>query len=102
MTSALAVVVLVTAAARANVGPPSSGGQLVGEPAGLRDVHITRETLTIDLRPLADGRRALVEAVYQIDNRGPERTLDLLFINGTPATAFDVRLDDRPVSSTSA
>jgi hypothetical protein len=101
-SAVLALVVLVTPVARANVGPPSSGGQLVAEPAGLRDVHITRETLTIDLRPLADGQPGHVQAVYHLDNRGPERTLDLLFISGTPATAFDVRLNDQPVPSASA
>jgi len=37
---------LASTAARANVGPPSSGGQLVAEPVGvLRDVAITREAL---------------------------------------------------------
>jgi len=38
---------------RANLGPPWSGGQIVAEPVGIKDVEITRESLTIDLRPLA-------------------------------------------------
>src|SRR5262245_46818855 len=93
----LALLVLVVPLARAGNGPPSSGGQLVAEPAGLRDIPIAGETLTIDLRPLAEGQPAHVAAVYHLDNDGPERTLELLFANGTSATAFDVRLDDHPV-----
>jgi hypothetical protein len=98
----LAVLVLVAPLARAAVGPPSSGGQLVAEPAGLRDVDVAGETLTIDLRPLATGESAHVAAVYRLDNLGPERTLELLFANGTSATAFDVRLDDHPVPTAPA
>jgi hypothetical protein len=95
--STLAVFALVAPLARAAVGPPSSGGQLVAEPVGLSGVHVADETLTIDLRPLAVGESAHVAAVYRLDNEGPERTLDLLFANGNPSTAFDVRLDDHPV-----
>src|SRR5262245_36260350 len=98
----LAVLFLVAPLARANVGQLSSGGQLVAEPAGLHDVHIAGETLTIDLRPLVQGQAAHVTAVYRLNNPGPERTLDLLFANGKSDTAFDVRLDDHPVPTAPA
>jgi hypothetical protein len=41
----------------ANVGPHSSGGQLVAEPMGVAEIAIVRETLAIDLRPLAAAHR---------------------------------------------
>src|SRR4051812_16412706 len=101
MVGRVAVIVGLVCATplRANVGPPSSGGQVVREPGGLDQVTITRETLTIDLRPLADARPARVEAVYRLDNTGSERTLDLRFLAGSPADGFEVRLDDSIVPS---
>jgi hypothetical protein len=92
---------LASTAARANVGPPSSGGQLVAEPVGvLRDVAITREALTIDLRPLAGNGLARVEAVYHLYNRGDRKTIDLIFASGADDVAdFEVRLDDRRLAS---
>jgi len=89
--------------ARANVGPPSSGGQVVAEPVGIKDVEITRESLTIDLRPLATNGLAQVEAVYQLHNHGAEKKLDLLFASGSAVVAdFQVWLGDQPVASAPA
>src|SRR2546423_13451981 len=94
----LLVGLVLPSLAFANVGPPSWGGQVVAEPTGLKDVAVTHETLTIDLRPLADGKPVFVEAVYQLDQRGTERTLDLVFASGSERlTDFQVWLDDRAV-----
>jgi hypothetical protein len=98
-----AVALLVfTAPLRANVGPPSVLGQVVREPTGLEQVTITRETLTIDLGPLADGGPARVHVLYKIDNAGTARTLDLRFLGGSPMSAFEVLLDDEVVPSAPA
>ena len=94
---------LLAGRAMANVGPPSWGGQLVAEPTGLENVLITRETLAIDLRPLAQGEPAHVEAVYQLDNHGSQRKLDLVFASGSAlVTDFQVWLADQSVPSTPA
>ena len=91
---------LMPAAAIANVGPPSRGGHAVGDPAGIVDVDIIRETLTIDLKPLAHGGLAEVEAIYRLNNRGSTRTLDLLFASGSARTAdFRVFLGDQQIAS---
>jgi len=90
---------LVPAVVRANVGPPSSGGHVVAEPVGIEGVAITRETLTIDLRPLAANGLAQVEAVYHLQNHGPEKKLDLLFASGSASVAdFQVWLGRQPVT----
>ncbi|HKB05554.1 MAG TPA: hypothetical protein VKD90_25240 [Gemmataceae bacterium] len=100
---AVAALLAFPAVIRANVGPPASGGQLTAEPVGIKDVAIERETLSIDLRPLAERGRAKVEAVYHLYNHGAERTLDLLFASGSADVAdFRVWLDDRPVASAPA
>ncbi|HEY0077991.1 MAG TPA: hypothetical protein VGB73_05045 [Pyrinomonadaceae bacterium] len=70
---------------RANMAAPqpeSRAGDRVVEPAGdLKSVHIERETLTVDLRPLAEGRPAVVEAIYRVRSDGAEtQTLNLLFL----------------------
>jgi hypothetical protein len=73
-------------------------GDLAADPQGLKGVAITREKLTIDLRPLADLQPAEVEAVYQLYNHGPERKLDLLFVSGTPGmSGFEVRFNEKPL-----
>jgi hypothetical protein len=82
-----------------NAGPSWHEGDPVGEPApSLASVFIERETLSIDLRPLARGGRALVEAAYLLRNDGEGRTLDLVFLAAALAgSGGAVRLDDRPV-----
>ncbi len=62
-----------------NMGVPYWGGQLAAEPTGLEAVAILRETLTIDLRGLANDEPAQVEAIYQLDNQGAAQTVNLLF-----------------------
>lgn len=84
----------------ANVGPPSWGGQLVTEPGGVSDIDVVHETLSIDLRPLADGKPVLVDAVYLLENPADEKVLELVFASGAPGvTAFRVWLDGQPVVS---
>ena len=83
-----------------NVGPPSTGGQIVAEPIGIQDVEITHETLSIDLRPLANGEQVEVTVVYNLTNHGAEKTLDLLFVSGaTGVNNFHVWLGDESISS---
>src|SRR5262249_50559988 len=91
---------LFPAVARANMAPPSSGGNSAAEPIGIEGVAVTRETLTIDLRPLAANGLARIEAVYHLYNRGPERKLDLLFNVGSQIESdFQVWIGDQPVPS---
>jgi hypothetical protein len=68
---------------QANVGPPSSGGQVVAEPVGIQEIEIRWEVLQIDLRPLAENKLAIVSAEYQLENHGPEKSLSLLFASGS-------------------
>lgn len=68
---------------QANVGPPSSGGQVVAEPVGIQEIEIRWEVLQIDLRPLAENKLAIVSAEYQLENHGPEKSLNLLFASGS-------------------
>jgi hypothetical protein len=90
---------LLPAAARANIGP-RWWGDLAAEPRGLKQVAISREELTIDLRPLAAVDPARVKVVYHLHNPGERKKLNLLFVSGAPDVQdFEVRLDDRPVPS---
>ena len=83
-----------------NIGPPSSGGHIVAEPIGIQDVEIAHETLSIDLRPLANGEQVHVKVVYDLINHGAEKTLDLLFVSGAAGVNnFHVRLGDQTISS---
>lgn len=71
--------------ARANMAlrePESRPGARVAEPdgGGLKSIHILRETLLIDLRPLRAGRPALVEATYRVRNDGEARDVELVFV----------------------
>ena len=80
----------------ANVGPPSWGGHTVGEPIGTIDIAIARETLNIDLRPLAENKTAVVEAIYQLQNGEKQQMLDLMFVSGMNSVdGFEVWLDDQ-------
>jgi hypothetical protein len=85
--------------AHANVGKPNTGGRIAGEPTGLHDIAIERETLTIDLRPLAENGKVRVEAIYYLHNTGPERTHDLQFAAGSNTSDFRVLLDDQLLPS---
>jgi len=88
--------------ARANMAAPPEPqtvkhGSQLGEPAGgLRDVFIEHETLRMNLRPLAHGKPAAIEAIYRVRNDGPVRTLDLLFVaNGLAPGASTVAVDGK-------
>ncbi len=68
------------------------------EPQGVKDIAITREKLTIDLRPLVSLEPVRVEAEYFLHNSGTGKKLDLVFVSGTPeVTDFAVWLNDRQV-----
>ncbi len=85
---------------QANVGPPSSGGQVVAEPVGIQEVEIRWEVLQIDLRPLADNEPAMVFAEYQLENHGPEKNLNLLFASGSAEVSqLTVSLNEKPIPS---
>jgi hypothetical protein len=105
----LVIVLLLPAPAIANVKPRKPDNTpAVGEPKGIKDVIITRETLAVDLRPLVRGEAAHVEVIYYLNNHGPERKFDLIFISDAagpgltggpilPVTDFQVWLGDRSV-----
>ena len=79
---------------------PVRAGDVLGEPAGgLGSVVVEHERLTMDLRPLAKGRPAVVEAAYRTRNDGAARTLRLLFVADGLRGAGEVWLDGRPVAT---
>lgn len=89
-----------TSAASANFGPPWIGGRVVAEPDGMKGVRVLHEALVLDLRPVAGGEFAHVEATYRFRNDGPARQLELLFATGANEIAgFAVVLDGTPVPS---
>ena len=98
--AALVLVAVMPGTARANVGPPSSGGQPVAEPLGVASVSILREQLTIDLRPLAKERPVEVQAGYELSNPHESQTVELAFASGAAGIrGFRVWLDEKPLSS---
>ena len=99
---ALFLVFMLPRPASANFGSPQ-GGQVSAEPTGIKEVDITHETLTIDARPLSKGQMVYVEAVYQLDNRGSEKQLHLLFASGSERVSdFQVWLGEQKVPTTPA
>ncbi|MBC8869735.1 MAG: hypothetical protein H8E44_09975 [Planctomycetes bacterium] len=97
---ALVMLAVMPAVAWANAGPPHVPGRLIGEPNGLESVAIKHERLTFDLRPLAGGGSAQVEALYTIENTGEERTVDLVFVSGPMVSdSAAVVLDDQPIAA---
>src|SRR5688572_23557910 len=74
---------------------PYRPGRLAGEPSGLSSVVIERETLIIDLRPLATRLPALIEATYQLRNEGKTYTGELIFVAGSAVKPEDtlIQLD---------
>jgi hypothetical protein len=102
--ASLLLCLCLPSAALANAAAPSQGGSAGGEPTGLEQVFILRESLNIDLRRLEtaeahDGQLITVEAVYELENGGAERRLELVFAFGSAYKDFRVWLDDRPVGS---
>jgi hypothetical protein len=97
---ALVLLTVIPTVVWGNAGPPHVPGRLVGEPNGLEDVVITHERLSFDLRPLATGGSAQVEALYEIENRGDERTVDLVFVSGPmDSDSAAVALDEQPIAA---
>lgn len=91
----------------ANMAAPSQGGNITGEPSGLENIFITHENLTIDLRPLGemksvmDDRNVLVEAVYEVENRGENKDLKLVFAVGSRKLEdFRISIDNKNVEKT--
>lgn len=91
----------------ANMAAPSQGGNLTAEPSGLENIFITRETLTIDFRPLGemksvmDDKNVFVEAVYEVENRDADKNLNLIFAVGSKNVQdFEVFVDDQKVEKT--
>jgi hypothetical protein len=81
--SCIAAVVglILVPAARGNIGP-RWWGDVASEPWGLKEVAITHERLTIDLRPLAAVEPVQVEVVDDLSNAGACKKLELLFVSG--------------------
>ncbi len=87
----------------ANSAAPTHGGSLGAEPSGLEQIYILRETLNVDLRKLAenDDQTILVEAIYDVENTGAEKKLELIFAFGSSFTDFQILLDEREIDSQS-
>lgn len=104
LLSLLLLSLCLPSATFANAAAPSQGGAAGAEPTGLEQVFIVRESLNIDLRRLEsadshEGQLILVEAVYELENSGAERRLELVFAFGSAFKDFRVWLDDQPVGS---
>jgi hypothetical protein len=90
----LVVISLLTrpARVRANAAekkPATRSGDRLRDPQGeLKSVHIEHELLLIDMRPLAQGRPVVVEANYQVRNKGEGRAVELVFV--APALTPDL------------
>jgi hypothetical protein len=109
---ALVLLVVCPGTLWANAAPPFRQGDLVTEPKpfrpgdlavepnGARDIVIQREALTMDMRPLADGRTVHVEAVYQLHTDRAIDKLELVFVTGSATTTvFNVSLDGQKLPS---
>lgn len=75
------VLILMPLVASTNMASPWKPGEPVGEPVGIfRKFAVISETLSFDLRPLAQMQPARVVATYKIRNNGKEAALRLLFL----------------------
>ena len=90
---------LLATAASANMASPVEPGAPAGEPAAsLAGLRVAREALTLDLRPLARTRLAVVQAEYRIVNAGPARVVPLEFLAlGESVEQARVWLNEQPV-----
>src|SRR5947209_20420869 len=61
---------------------PRFWGDVTSEGWGVKEIAITHEQLTIDLRALVRGDPARVEVNYDLANSGASRGLELLFVSG--------------------
>ncbi len=92
---AMAAVAIVHVAG-GNASPPWRPGDPVGEPAPeMAGLVIERETLTIDIRPVAVGEPAAIEAVYRVRNDGEARRVTLDFVATAMKGPGAVWLDGR-------
>lgn len=92
------VATVCASVAGANAGPPWVGGRVVADPVGMKGVRVLHETLVIDLRPVARGEFAYVEATYHFRSDGPARPLELWFATGAnEIDGFAVTFDGSPV-----
>jgi hypothetical protein len=83
----------------ANMASPARPGALHGEPSGLEKIKISREELVIDLRPLLNAEKTLVEATYFLENSGAEKELNLVFAFATLGVeSFQVWLDEKEIA----
>ncbi len=102
--AAIALCAVAAVPALANMGNPYTAGSPAGEPTGLEQVAIERETLEIDLRPLASGKSAEIVATYAVRNDGAERSLPLVFVaaalDGAAARPPAISLDGAAVPIT--
>ena len=76
----------------------------MGEPSSdLAGLAVRKESLVLDLRPLGQLKSkqerayALVEARYDIERKGPSKTVDLVFIAPAQEGKAEVWLDDQAV-----
>ena len=103
----LAVLAMANSPGRLNANyaeKPFHTGRPAGEPKGLGSVVIERESLTIDLRPLATLQPATVEATYRLRNDGATCSGELIFVSGSAVKPEDVRiqLNGQPIPCTAA
>jgi len=87
------------APASANFGPDYFA-DAVAEPAPAEELDgivVEHETLAIDLRPVADGRPAVVDVRYRLRNDGTPLSLPLIFVS-PDMQAGRVKLDGADVS----
>lgn len=77
---------------------PYRAGVSFGKPSGgLNAVVILRETLAVDLRPLADDWLVAVEATYHVRNDGPGQTFAMTFEAPELDAVKGIRLDGAEV-----
>ena len=94
-------VLVIPGPAAANMARPWGGGQPAGEPAGSGAVVITHEDLAIDMRALGELRGLVgVRATYELENRGSDTHLDLLFASGANELEdLHVTLDGKAIAT---
>jgi hypothetical protein len=83
LVGGLFVLLMVPKEVHANVGPKWWGTYGSEPQGGLVDVAIQRETLKLDLRPVANLEPATVEATYHLYNSGAVKKVELVFVAGS-------------------
>lgn len=103
----LLILLLWTLPAWSNMSAPWRSGDAVGEPAAdLRGLVVRNESLVLDLRPLGllkrnqDRAYVLVEATYNIERKGPDKSVELVFVAPGQEGGAEVWLDGQAVSFT--